>query len=336
MGSVVALHAREGDKVRAGQLVIEIDARDARAQLQKAEAGLREAQQSLAEVDQSLRAGESASKAAAANRSLAAATYVRYQKLLERRSVSPQEFDEVETRHRVASAEAERAERMIEVLEAKRHQVLARIDQARADIDGARIFAGYARITSPINGVVAARQADLGQTASPGAPLLTVEDDVHYQIEAAVEESHIGAIRVGDKASALIDALGGDAIEGRVAEIIPSADPASRTFVVKVDLTTPAAGSVKLRSGLFARARFSLGTRQALMVPGRAVVTRGQLTGVFVVDDSGVSVLRLIKPGKTNKDRIEIQSGLKPGDQVIVSDVESLVDGTRVQRQSHE
>ncbi|MDX2032099.1 MAG: biotin/lipoyl-binding protein [Blastocatellia bacterium] len=104
MGVVTSLRVREGDRVRAGQVLIEIDNREAAAQLQKAQAGLREAQDAQTEVDRSVGAAQAALAAAEANKRLAAATLARYQNLLDRKSVSPQEFDEVRARSQIAEA----------------------------------------------------------------------------------------------------------------------------------------------------------------------------------------------------------------------------------------
>ncbi|MCI0490500.1 MAG: efflux RND transporter periplasmic adaptor subunit [Blastocatellia bacterium] len=330
MGSVIALRVREGDRVRAGQTLIEIDNRDAATQLQKAEAGLREAQAALEEVERSTNAAESAKAAADAGKALAEATFKRYEALLERRSVSRQEFDEVEAKYKVAGAEGARAGRMLEMLAAKRSQALARIDQAKADIASARVYTGYARITSPIDGVVTARQTDIGQMAAPGAPLLTIEDDSRYRLEAAVEESQIANVRLGDTARVLIDALGREALDGRVAEIVPASDPASRSFAVKIDL--PADGDkTGLRSGMFGKARFIKGQKQAITIPQSAVIERGHLTSVYVVDSKGIARLRLIKTGKVYDGRVEILAGLNEGERIVTSGAESVSEGSRVQ-----
>src|SRR5688500_16919216 len=134
MGSIVALHVREGDTVRAGQTLIEIENREAGIQVQKAQAGVREATNALDEVDRNIRAAESAREAARANEKLANTTFNRYQTLFARRSVSPQEFDEVRAKLEVASAERERAERLLQATTAQRKQVQARIDQTKADV----------------------------------------------------------------------------------------------------------------------------------------------------------------------------------------------------------
>ena len=332
VGSVVAVRVHEGDRVRAGQVVIEIDNREAATQVQKAQAGQREAQEGVEEIDRSIRAAEAARTAAEANRTLAAATFERYKTLLERHSVSQQEFEEVQARDRVAKAEVDRATKMLQSQEARRNQVLARIDQAKAEVGGAQVYAGYARIASPINGVVTAKSADVGFMAAPGAPLITIEDDTRYRLEVAVEESRLASIRMGSEVPVTIDALGGGELTGRVAELVPAADPASRTYIVKIDL--PDGGHVNgqhlLRSGLYGKARFRLGEKQATTVPQKAIVERGQLSGVFVVDTEGVARLRLIKTGKTFGDRVEVLSGLSAGDRIVVDRVEAVNDGSKV------
>ncbi|HXU08683.1 MAG TPA: efflux RND transporter periplasmic adaptor subunit [Blastocatellia bacterium] len=327
LGNVLAIHVHEGDRVRAGQTLIEIDCRDAAAQLQRARAGVRETENALDEADRNIRAAQAAKTASEASLALAASTHVRYQKLLDRRSVSPQEFDEVQTKYKVAQAEAERATRMLASLDARRNQALAKIDQARSDVSSAQVFASYARVTSPINGIVTAKQIDTGMMATPGAPLLTVEDDSHYRLEASVEESQLSRITIGDPVGIQIDAAANEEISGRVAEIVPAADPASRSYAVKIDLPQ----QQNLRSGLYGKARFSRDPKQAITIPTTAIIHRGQLTGVFVVDDAGIVHMRLIATGKSNGKRIEVLGGLSDGERIVVDRVDALSDGNRVE-----
>jgi multidrug efflux pump subunit AcrA (membrane-fusion protein) len=328
MGNVVAVHVREGDTVRAGQTLIEIENREAGIQVQKAQAGVREATDTLDEVDRNIRAAESAREAARANEKLANTTFNRYQTLFARRSVSPQEFDEVRTKLEVAKAETERAERLLQVAKAKQKQVLARIDQAKADVSNARVYVGYAKLTSPINGIVTSKQTDVGYLATPGAPLLTIENNSRYQLEVAVEESRLGTIHLGEQAQLQIEALGNTELTGSVEEIVPASDPNSRSYIVKISVTN--LGDAQLRSGLYGKARFISGQRQALAIPKTAISQRGQLTGVFVVDQSGVARLRLIKIGRAFGDNVEILSGLNAGDLIVINGPATIQDGTRV------
>jgi len=326
MGAVTSLRVREGDRVRAGQLLIEIENRDAAAQLQKAQAGHQEAREALGEVDQSISAARSAKAAAEANLQLALTTYDRYQSLLERKSISPQEFDEVRAKRQVAEAEADRADKMLQMAAARRNQVLARIEQAQADIANAQVYVGYGRIVTPISGLVTSKTIEIGSTATPGAPLLTIENGSQYRLEATVEESNFGRIRIGDRALVSIEALGLRDIEGRVGEITPTADAASRSYTVKIDLP----GREMLRSGVYGTAKFTMGSREAILVPEKAVVRRGQLIGVYVIDDSGAARLRLIKTGKRYGDRLEVLSGVAAGNKIAVDGASRLSDGSRV------
>ncbi|HKZ80588.1 MAG TPA: efflux RND transporter periplasmic adaptor subunit [Pyrinomonadaceae bacterium] len=328
MGNVVAIRVREGDRVRTGQTLIEIENRDAGIQLQKAQAGVREAQNALDEVQRNIDAAESARVAARANATLTGKTFDRYQALFERRSVSPQEFDEVRAKYEVAAAESERSERLLQATRAKQNQVLARIDQAKADVANARVYAGYARLTSPINGIVVTKQTDLGSMVTPGTPLLSIEDDSQYQLELSIEESQSGRIFLHDQARVQIEALGVRDLMAAVAEIGPAADPGSHSYIIKVSL--PQIAGAQLRSGLYGKARFISGQRQALTIPQTSITQRGQLVGVFVLDQLGTARLRLIKTGKTFGERVEVLSGLSGGEQIVVESVASIQEGTRV------
>jgi multidrug efflux pump subunit AcrA (membrane-fusion protein) len=330
MGNIVAMKVREGDTVHAGQILVEIDSREARIQTQKSGAGLVEMKGALDEVDRSIKAAESNQTAAEANRRLATSTFRRYRQLLERQSISPQEFDEVRARHEVADAEAESAGRMLQSLEAKRRQVLARIDQAKADVAGSQVYSSFTRIAAPINGVVVSRQADIGYMAAPGAPLLTIESGTDYRLEAAVQESQINKIHLRDQVRVQIDALGQQELAGTVVEIVPASDPASRTYLVKISISPPGGNQQIIRSGLYGKARFITGQTQAITIPRIAVVERGQLTSVYVVDQSGIARMRLVKTGKTYSDRVEVLSGLKEGEQIVVEGVAAVNDGSRV------
>jgi len=247
VGNILAVHVREGDRVQMAQLLIEIDDRDTQAQLQKAQAGLREVRDAEEEIDQNIYAAESARQAAEAGRSLAAATFKRYSTLLEQKSVSQQEFDEVQAKLRVAEAEVDRADRMLQALKAKKSQVLAKAEQVKADMASAQVYVGYSRILSPINGVVTSKQAEIGLLAAPGVPLLTLEDDSRYRLEVSVEDSMLNKIRLDTPVRIFIDALGPQEFSSRVTEIVPVSDPGSRSFTVKIDFFDGKGGAIGRR-----------------------------------------------------------------------------------------
>ncbi|MCM2314471.1 MAG: efflux RND transporter periplasmic adaptor subunit, partial [Thermoanaerobaculia bacterium] len=194
-----------------------------------------------------------------------------------------------------------------------------------ADSDSAAAMLSWTRITSPIDGVVTAKSAEVGMQAMPGMPLLTVESTSGYRVDTTVDESRIGAIRQGSTASVAVDATGA-VIEGTIAHVSPALDPGSRSYVVKVSLP-PAEG---LASGMSARARFKVGEAKAITVPKNALVAQGQLTGVWGVDDDGIARLRFIQAGRTLGDRIEVLSGLGDGDRFVSTVTPAIREGVKV------
>lgn len=328
VGQITALPVREGDRVRKGEVLVEIEGRDASAQLRRAQAAETEARKALDEVDGAVRAADAGLHAAEANRDLALATRKRYDILRERRSVSPQEFEEVDTRYKAAASDAERAQQNLVATQAKRAQVLARIEQAEAEVEAAHVALGYLKITSPIDGVVTAKKAEPGMLASPGMALLAIDDDSNYQLESIVAESHVAGVKVGQNVRVEIDAVA-KTVEAKVREIVPASDPATRTYIVKLDLTLPPPIRGNVRSGFYGRASFPAGERQALIIPESALVDRGQLTGVYVVRNN-VASLRLVKTGKRYDMGIEILSGLSPDTRIVIAPHSEISDGVEI------
>jgi multidrug efflux pump subunit AcrA (membrane-fusion protein) len=119
--------------------------------------------------------------------------------------------------------------------------------------------------------------------------------------------------------------------EGKVVEIVPAIDPMTRTFLVRIELNGKG-----LRSGLYGKVKFPVGVKQAIFVPAEAVVEKGQLTGVYAVDEDGMVTYRLVRVGKQYRDMVEILSGITSGDRVIVKGVEEAIDGGVLKEVSEE
>jgi multidrug efflux pump subunit AcrA (membrane-fusion protein) len=328
-GQILSLSVREGERVHEGQVIAKIENREAGAQLRRAQAGVVEAQHALEEADRSIRAADAAVRAAEANRDLAFSTRQRYALLRERRSVSSQEYDEIETKCRAAQLDVERATQALAAANARRQQISARIQQAEAEVEAAEVARGYSRIVSPIDGIVTARQADPGALAMPGMPLLAIEDDRTYELEVSLEDSRAAKVRIGQSAQVEVDALDGVTLKGRIREIIPSSDPATRTYTAKLQLTTSLPATFVLRSGFFGRAIFPAGERQALVVPETALTRRGQLEGIYIVEND-IAMRRLVKTGKRYGSGVEIISGLSPGTRILPAPPAEVSDGTKI------
>jgi len=311
MAYVREVRVQACDRVREGDVLVTLDARDLEANYRRAEAGRDEARSAEAEADQAL-AG------AKAQLDLAKVTFARMQELFDKKSISNQEFDEATARRKAAEAAYEMAV-------AKGAQVRARIAQAEQEVQAAGIVRGYAEIRAPFAGVVTAKSAEPGSMATPGAPLLTIEREGGYRLEAAVEESRVQSVHIGQPVAVGLEALG-RTLDARVSEIVPAVDAASRAYTVKIDLPPLA----QLRSGMFGRAVFSSGTRNVLAVPAAAVTERGQLQSVIVAD-GGYAHTRLITVGQKSGDKVEVLSGLSAGEKVVCPLPLGLADGARVE-----
>ena len=121
--------------------------------------------------------------------------------------------------------------------------------------------------------------------------------------------------------------MGGKELKGRVVEIVPAADSASRSFLVKIEVPSDPA----LRSGLFGRAQFSRGERSALLIPRTAVVERGQLQGIYVLDQNSVAGLRYITLGKPSGAQVEVLAGLQAGETLISDPGSRELSGKKIQ-----
>ncbi len=308
--NILEVRVQTGDHVQAGQTLIILDRRDFEANLRRSEAVRAEAESAIDET-------ESAITAARANFDLARVTHRRFEDLLANASVSQQEFDESQARLRSAEA-------ALEMAASKRRQIEARRSQAEADIAAARVALGYATLTAPFAALVTERKADPGALTTPGAPLLTLEREGNPRLEASIDESRLGLVRVGESVAVEIDGLNRTVI-GRVAEVVPSVDAATRSFTVKIDL--PALPGA--RSGMFGRAGFTAGKRRELLVPQSAVLDRGQIRSVYVVEGD-TARLRLVTLGEGRDNQREVLSGLTAGERIVVTPSPLLADGSRV------
>ena len=203
----------------------------------------------------------------------------------------------------------------------------AALEQARANLLAAEITFDYAEIRSPIAGFVTAKLVEAGDMARPGEPMFVLEDLSRVKVVVTVPESEVVGLEKGAQASITVDVLGTEHT-AMAKSINPSGDPRSRTFQVQFMLDNPEGA---MKSGMFARASFQRGIRDGLFVPAEAVVHRGALQGLFVLDDRDRGRLRWIRTGKTIDDGIEVLSGLSPGERYVVSPPLGFLDGAQVQ-----
>lgn len=180
----------------------------------------------------------------------------------------------------------------------------------------------YTRILSPVAGVVVARHRRTGDLITPGTPLLTVESDTALLFQTEVPEQRVAGIAVGDAVPVQVDALK-QIFGGEVVRRVASGDPLTRGFEVKVAL--PAASG--LLPGMFGRAAFGVGQRQALVVPAASLVERGGLTGVFVVDPQRTLRFRWVRTGQSVENGVVVEAGLDAGERIATQVPSTMRDG---------
>lgn len=303
------VRAVPGDRVRAGQVLIVLDGRDLAAQARRARA-------ERASADQDVIAAAAERQAAEAALALARAIHARIAGLQSKRSATPQELDDATGALRAAEARAAGAE-------ARAHAAVSGVEGARAASEAADTIEAFSRIAAPFDGVVTEKMVEPGNMAAPGTPLMRVEDTRRFRLEVRVDESRIGRVSPGATVSVVLDGGSDDTarvIDGTVTEVGRAVDADARSFLVKIELPADRG----LRSGMFGRARFSTQPRRALTVPEAALVHRGQVTSVLVVERD-IARLRLVDVRGT-----EVLAGLSEGDVVIVAPPPILTDGRRV------
>lgn len=221
-------------------------------------------------------------------------------------------MDQLYARDAVSKQEMENATRAYRVAEASRKAAEAQLS--------------YTVVRAPFDGVITEKNVEAGELASPGQPLLKMEDPRRLRLEATVAEGDLKAVSAGARVPIAIDALGGDVLNGRVSKILPAGDPRTHTFMVKVDLpNTPG-----LKTGMFGRLQLDKGATPTILVPSAAVVERGELTSLYAVGTDQVARLRWVKLGRRFENQAEILSGLNEGERVL-TDGSLGIDGTAVQ-----
>jgi multidrug efflux system membrane fusion protein len=225
----------------------------------------------------------------------------RYAALLAEEAVTKREYEQVEHRYDAARAAHEAARRAAEA---------------------ARQRVGYAVVRAPFEGIVTDRRVDAGDVVPPGAPLLRISGGVP---EVRVYAGETLFSRLGADTPVTVT-VQGETLPARITQLVAAADPQTHSHLVKLALEN----AKPLTIGAYATGTFTTSSRNALTVPGSAVVTRAGITGVLVVDDGGVAHFREVRAGASDNGRTVIAAGLGAGERVVVAPTPSIGNGTRI------
>lgn len=201
---------------------------------------------------------------------------------------------------------------------------------ARAALETAAAQMKYAAVQAPFAGVITRKMANAGDLAAPGHPLLVLENPASLQVQTDVARDVFSRLKLGDAVSIQVDGQARDLV-GKVAHLVPAADPVTHSYLVKIDLPE----GHGLRSGSFVRVAFHLGSREGMRVPASALLERAGIAGVFVVDAQGIARYRMVRAGAASGGSVEIQAGLNPGERVVTSATTAMQSGDKVVSQGN-
>lgn len=312
-GRLVYLGVEEGDQVKEGQIIAQLEHSDLDAALAEAKASLNQA---LANVEE-----------AKAERADAAANFERYQKLLADQLVARSAFDAAEARFKRAEASVGASEAAVQV--------------ARTRVRAAEVALEYTNIRAPFDGTVLTKNADVGEIVAPfgasttaRAAVVSIADMSSLEVEADVSESNIQRIQPGQSCEIVLDAYQDTRYPGRVGKIVPTADRAKATVLTKikfVELDERVLPEMSAKVTFLSQplAASEMSGAKKIVIPLAAVVTRGDQKVVFVVRDGSVTETAVEIAG-TIGSQLEVRSGLSEGQQIVLNPPADMKSGMKV------
>ena len=290
MGYVERIKVKVGDKVTKGQILLSINNNDLQAKKAQINAGILEAKAVF---------------------EIAEKDFERYTNLYKENSASQKELDDVKANYNMAKARLESARQMKNEINSQ--------------------FA-YTNIHAPFNGVVTAKFINKGDLANPGMPLLAIESPNSFEVVARVPETSISKISKGEEVDVIVSSID-ISLKGIITEVSTSSSHSGGQYLVKIAIETP---NEKIRSGMFATVQLPNTSTEfsklerTIMIPKDAIITNGQLSGVYTVSQQNTAVLRWLRIGKSIGDQVEVLSGLTTNETYIRSSEEKLYNGAKI------
>lgn len=290
MGYITAIHVKVGDKVKEGQSLVNIASQDIAAKRAQADAAVAQAEAAL----------ENAKK-----------DYERYKVLFSQQSASQKELDNMTLQYRSAQAQVAAAKEM----------------RKEADANMA-----YANLTAPFSGIITQKMANAGSMADPGMPILTLEHAGSYQVNTYATESQIGKLHPGMALTVTIGSAN-KTLNASISAISLSAENTGGQYLVKADI--PDNKAIGLFPGSYVNVSIPVKTESnsadgQVLVPTSAIVHQDELNGIYTVSNDNRAMLRWLRLGKTQRDKVEVLSGLSPNDAFILSADGRLYNGVAV------
>ena len=234
--------------------------------------------------------------------------YNRFQNLYKSNSISQKEMDDMTANYQMAKAGLEAANQL-------KNEVKAQL--------------AYSNITAPFSGIITSKNMENGDMASPGIPLINLENPNDFEVIAMVPETEISKIKKGSEVRVLVKSINAT-VSGKVKAVSSSAKNTGGQYLVKVALEKTNAA---ILSGMFTNVQFPIErktTSNMVLLPKEAIVTNGQLSGVYSVSQSNTAILRWLRLGRTFGEEVEVLSGLSAGETYIISSEGKLFNGAPI------
>lgn len=339
-GKIKKIFVKEGDLVKAGDILVRLEQTDFLLAVRQAEAALGTARANLANLLAGTRAEKIEQAKAALHQAQANLTnmeqeYKRMKQLASSGAVAQRQLDAAIAQYKSAIAQVKQAKEQLDML--KKGATEEEIGIARAQVTQAEVGVAVARknledstMKAPFSGLITARFVDEGVQVytAPKTDILKLTDISRVKVKVPVSERDYPKVKIGTLAEIKLDALPGEIFQGKVTRIIPEIDPISRNFYAEVEISNPL---LRLKSGMFANIRLFVGKKESLTISRETLVT-DLVTGVsyvFVVEGDQ-AVRRKLILGKRSGLLIEVLEGLKEGEKLVVKGQNRLQQGSRV------
>jgi len=295
MGFIKKINVEEGDVVKKGETLFVVDPSDIYSMLNQARGALLQAQSGVLMAEMAY---------ADAKRD-----YERFKNLYSNGAVSKRDFEKMKLMMNIRQKQVDMAKGMLK--------------QAKAGLNMAKNQLKYAKVSSPIDGVVTMKMKKVAEMALPGYPVLVLSDIHNLKAKSFVKESDIDKFKIGMPVIIKVPAIKKE-FKATVSTIIPSADPATHSYIVKYTFED----TKGLLPGMYAKAEVAIAKKEAVLVPFSALTTRSGIVGVFVVDGNVARFTPITQIAQI-KDNIAVE-GLEGGESVILYPPANLRDGQRL------
>lgn len=336
-GRVASVNVNVGDKVTAGQLLYTLDAAELQANLQAQQAGLQAANANLEKTSDSALAqqisqAEQSLQKAQVRFNDAKDNYDKMQKLYAAGAIAKKELDDTKTQYDNASIDLNADQTNLNLVLDKigpqnTKAAAAQVAQSQAGVNSVQIQIDNAKVTSPISGIVAAKDVEVGQMAGGQSGSVTVIDSTSVTAEITVPDKILGKLQVGQSIPVVVSALENKEMPGVIETISPEANSKDNSYIVKIKVDN-ANGEIK--SGMFAKVSLQTESKDnVLIVPNQAIKIENGVNYIYIVENSKIKKVS-VNTGISNNKFTEVSGNIKENDDIITEGQSILADGEKV------